>query len=61
MGGVNARGVITGEVFTVEGRTLYNRFGDWFGILVSMLLAVGIIFGSSRAGIYARSKVCCSV
>jgi apolipoprotein N-acyltransferase len=31
-GEVNKRGVIVGDVFTVDEPTLYTRFGDWFGI-----------------------------
>lgn len=31
MGNVNERTVVTGEVFTVDQRTLYTRLGDWFG------------------------------
>ncbi|MCB9144917.1 MAG: apolipoprotein N-acyltransferase [Anaerolineales bacterium] len=30
-GKLNERGVTVGETFTVENRTLYTRFGDWFG------------------------------
>jgi apolipoprotein N-acyltransferase len=35
-GEVNRRGVIVGDVFTVDGPTLYTRFGDWFGILITI-------------------------
>ena len=37
--GINERGVIIGETFTVEGQTLYTRFGDWFGWLIVLSLA----------------------
>jgi apolipoprotein N-acyltransferase len=30
-GRVNERGVAVGETFVVEGRSIYTRFGDWFG------------------------------
>lgn len=30
-GKINERGVTVGEIFVVEGQTLYTRFGDWFG------------------------------
>ncbi len=39
-GGVNERGVIIGETFTVPGQTLYTRWGDWFGWLTVILLLV---------------------
>ncbi|MDY6878391.1 MAG: nitrilase-related carbon-nitrogen hydrolase, partial [Chloroflexota bacterium] len=39
-GGVNERGVIVGETFTVPGQTLYTRWGDWFGWLTVILLLV---------------------
>ncbi len=38
-GEINERGVIVGETFTVDGQTLYTRFGDWFGWLM-----VGVLF-----------------
>ena len=41
-GGINERGVIVGEVFTVQGGTLYNRWGDWFGWL--MMGFLGVLF-----------------
>ncbi|OQY36424.1 MAG: hypothetical protein B6243_03240 [Anaerolineaceae bacterium 4572_5.2] len=37
-GEINERGVISGEVFTSPKRTLYTRFGDWFGWLMVVLL-----------------------
>ena len=48
-GGVNTRSVIAGEVFTVPGQTLYTRWGDWFGWLMVMGLAV-------LAGVAVRRK-----
>jgi len=40
-GGINERGVIAGEVFTASGRTLYTRWGDWFGwLMVAGLLGI---------------------
>ncbi|HEY73394.1 MAG TPA: apolipoprotein N-acyltransferase [Thermoflexia bacterium] len=42
-GGVNERGVISGEVFTTPGRTLYTRWGDWFGwaMVITLLGMIG--------------------
>ncbi len=37
--GINEREVITGETFVVSGRTLYTRWGDWFGWLMVAALA----------------------
>lgn len=48
MGEVNKREIIIGETFTTEERTIYTRFGDWFGILVSILLVLGVGFGILR-------------
>ena len=48
MGGVNKREIIIEEIFTTEERTIYTRFGDWFGILVSILLVFGVGFGTLR-------------
>ena len=45
MGSINTREVVTGETFTVSGQTPYTRFGDWFGILISIMLGVGIVRG----------------
>ena len=45
MGSINKRDLATGETFTVTGQTPYTRFGDWFGILISILLGVGIVRG----------------
>jgi apolipoprotein N-acyltransferase len=42
-GGVNGRSVITSGVFTSDRRTLYTRFGDWFGVLAVMLFAANIV------------------
>jgi apolipoprotein N-acyltransferase len=39
-GGINERGVIVGESFTVSGQTPYTRWGDWFGWLMVGLTAV---------------------
>jgi apolipoprotein N-acyltransferase len=41
-GEINTRGVIVGDVFTVDGPTPYTQFGDWFGILTTISLG-GII------------------
>ena len=38
-GAINKRGVIVGKTFTIEGQTLYTRFGDWFGWLMVLSLA----------------------
>ncbi len=38
------REVISGPTFTAAGRTLYTRWGDWFGILVSGLFGVVIVW-----------------
>jgi apolipoprotein N-acyltransferase len=38
--GVNKRTVISGPVFTTPERTIYTRFGDWFG----WLMVAGLIF-----------------
>jgi apolipoprotein N-acyltransferase len=38
------RGVIIGPTFTVTEQTPYTQWGDWFGILVSVLFgAVSIL------------------
>ncbi len=46
-GEINQRGVITGETFTVPGRTLYTRWGDWFGWLMvggtALLIGVAVL------------------
>ncbi len=47
-GEINERGVIVGETFVVEGKTLYTRYGDWFGWLMVLSL-VGLIFLRERA------------
>lgn len=39
-GGINERGAISGEAFTAPGSTLYTRWGDWFGWLMVVTLAV---------------------
>lgn len=42
-GAINERGVIVGETFVAPQRTLYTRFGDWFGwgmVLASLALFV---------------------
>ena len=46
-GAVNQRGVITGQTFTAEGRTLYTRFGDWFGWLMVLSLA-GLVITAGK-------------
>ncbi len=48
-GGINESGVIVGETFTVPDRTIYTRFGDWFGWLMTVAL-VGFIVLALRAG-----------
>jgi apolipoprotein N-acyltransferase len=48
-GEVNKRGVIAGDVFTVDRPTIYTRFGDWFGILTTIALGGNIIL-RLRAG-----------
>ncbi|MEA1926598.1 MAG: nitrilase-related carbon-nitrogen hydrolase [Thermodesulfobacteriota bacterium] len=50
-GEVNKRGFIIGETFTVEGQTLYTRFGDWFGWLMVLSL-VGLVV----VGVRGRSR-----
>ena len=49
-GGINERGVITGETFTVPGQTLYTRWGDWFGwlMVVGTALLVGVAVLNNR-------------
>jgi apolipoprotein N-acyltransferase len=42
-GGINERGVISGETFTVPGQTLYTRWGDWFGWLT--VAGTALLFG----------------
>jgi apolipoprotein N-acyltransferase len=42
-GEVNKRGVIVGEVFTVDRPTLYTRFGDWFAVLTTITLGGAIV------------------
>jgi apolipoprotein N-acyltransferase len=44
--GINQRAVVTGKTFVVSERTLYTRFGDWFGWLA--LLATGVGFAAHR-------------
>lgn len=43
--GINERTAIIGKTFTVSGKTLYTRFGDWFGWLMvtSVATMVGIV------------------
>jgi len=41
-GDVNKRGVVSGEVFSKPNRTLYTRFGGWFGWLMVVVL-LGLI------------------
>ena len=38
--GYEFNGVIAGETFTGSGQTLYTRWGDWFGWLMVVVLAV---------------------
>ena len=50
-GAINQRGVTLGQTFTTEGRTLYTRFGDWFGWLMVLGLAwLVIVAGRTREG-----------
>ena len=42
--GINQRGVVAGETFTISETTLYTRFGDWFG----WLMVIGMIAGLVR-------------
>jgi len=51
-GGINERGVITGETFTVPGQTLYTRWGDWFGWLMvtGTVILVGVAMANNRKG-----------
>lgn len=49
MGGVNERTVVAGETFTVPERTLYTRFGDWFGWLM-VVSTLGIVGVARRSG-----------
>jgi apolipoprotein N-acyltransferase len=53
-GEVNRRGVIMGDVFTVDGPTLYTRFGDWFAVLITIAFVGNFIArlaaGSRRDG-----------
>jgi len=41
--GVNTRTIITGNVFTTSERTLYTHWGDWFGWLMVICLALLVI------------------
>ena len=42
-GSINQRGVVTGETFTVPGQSLYTRWGDWFGWV--MVVGMAVFFG----------------
>ncbi|MBC8431616.1 MAG: apolipoprotein N-acyltransferase [Desulfobacterales bacterium] len=49
--GINEREAIIGKTFTVSGRTLYTRVGDWFGwlMVVGVVAMVGtVVFGKLR-------------
>lgn len=46
-GKINERGVTVGETFVVEGKTIYTRFGDWFGWTLVAALA-GLVAISAR-------------
>lgn len=37
---VNAKGALHGQSFTTQSRTLYTRFGDWFGWSLVLLMAL---------------------
>ncbi len=41
--GMNERGTISGETFTVDGQTLYTRWGDGFGWLLVVVSVVGFM------------------
>lgn len=47
-GEINQRGVIVGETFTVEGQTLYARWGDWFGWLLVAALVIFVFLAVSK-------------
>lgn len=57
-GDLNTRGVIVGQVFTTEGPTLYTRFGDWFGLLITLglLACIGFVRVRDRR---ATASTCC--
>ncbi|ABU58168.1 apolipoprotein N-acyltransferase [Roseiflexus castenholzii] len=40
---INQRGVVTGETFVVAERTLFTRFGDWFGWLAVLAMVIGFV------------------
>ena len=43
-GKINERGATVGETFTVEGKTIYTRLGDWFGwTLVAALIGLIVV------------------
>jgi apolipoprotein N-acyltransferase len=54
--GVNERTVVVGDVFTVSGRALYTRLGDWFGWLMVVGLAamVGVVILGKRGSDKSR-------
>lgn len=39
------REVIAGSAFTMDEQTLYTRLGDWFGILISVLFGIVVVWG----------------
>jgi apolipoprotein N-acyltransferase len=45
-GKINEKGITVGETFVTHLKTIYTRFGDWFGwaILVGMISLVSISF-----------------
>lgn len=47
-GKVNERGVAVGETFVAEGKTLYTRFGDWFGWTLVATLAGFVALSQAR-------------
>lgn len=47
---INQPGVVVGETFTTDQRTLYTRFGDWFGWLEAGALAVLLVIARRSAG-----------
>lgn len=49
---VNERSLVTGATFSVEGRSLYTLWGDWFGAAMACFFALIVImnFISNRRG-----------
>ncbi len=53
--GMNERGVIVGQTFTVPERTFYTEYGDWFGWLLTIITA-GLAFLSLTAYLKRSSR-----